>query len=212
MTSEEKREQLLKRVLPALGITIIYFVFINGIFSEKMLKAEEKYQGLVRSGASPAGMTGILRQQSQIQQQLSKLKTDIKKHQTELDKLAGFLANNTASNASTALLSKILANSNIRVQTEAREPFKEENLTAALKEVWQGLKPVGNKKPKAKTKEPEIYVQHLWLTGSYQNMYHALNTIATGDLKALPVSLTMQSPETDAENKGALNWELILWM
>ncbi len=208
MTSEEKREQLLKRVLPALGITIIYFVFINGIFSEKMLKAEEKYQGLVRSGASPAGMTGILRQQSQIQQQLSKLKTDIKKHQTELDKLAGFLANNTASNASTALLSKILANSNIRVQTEAREPFKEENLTAALKEVWQGLKPVGQKK----TKESEIYVQHLWLTGSYQNMYHALNTIATGDLKALPVSLTMQSPETDAENKGALNWELILWM
>ena len=207
MTAEEKREQLLKRVLPALAITIIYFVFVNGIFSEKMEKAETKYQGLVRSGASPAAMTNILRQQSQLQQQLLKLRNEVKKHQGDLDKLAGFLANNSASNASTALLSKILASNAIRVQTEAREPFEEEKLPAALKEVWKGLKPVGKKASGA-----GIYVQHLWLTSRYQNMYQALNTIATGDLKALPVSLTMQTPKTEAEYNGELNWELILWM
>ena len=38
MTAEEKREQILKRALPALFITIIYFIFISDIMGEQAAK------------------------------------------------------------------------------------------------------------------------------------------------------------------------------
>ncbi|NOQ37224.1 MAG: hypothetical protein GQ569_15260 [Methylococcaceae bacterium] len=214
MTPEQKRERLLKRVLPALGVTIIYFVFISGVLSEKMTKAEEKYQNLMRSGVSKGAMSGVMNQQSQTQQQIHKLEAENKKHTDKLKALAGFLSTNTSSNTSATLLSTILAKHNIKIQKEERETIEEAQLNTSLKEVWKWLKPPENKSKnkKEKIKVEPIYVQHLWLKGSYQAIYQAMNEIANSELQALPVSFTMLTPETDDVQSGDLEWELILWM
>lgn len=50
MNAEEKRERLLKRLLPALVITIIYFVFVSNIMIVQKDKAEEDYLKIARRG------------------------------------------------------------------------------------------------------------------------------------------------------------------
>ena len=207
---EEKRDRLLKRVLPAMAITIIYFIFISGMLSEKMTKAEEDYLGLMRKGVSAAAVPGVIKQQSQTQSQISALEKQHAEYKQKLKDLAGFLSNTTPSNESSTLLAMILADNNIRVKNEQRESFAEDNLSPALKEVWQWLKPTPD--PKNKDQSSDIFVQHLSLSGSYQNMYVAMATIAKGELKAVPVSFSMNASANNNATTDDLDWELLLWM
>lgn len=73
VAEEEKRERLLKRILPGMAITIIYFIFISGTLSEKKIKAEDNYTSLMRKGISTASLPGVIKQQSQTQTQISGL-------------------------------------------------------------------------------------------------------------------------------------------
>ena len=214
MNAEEKRERLLKRVLPALGITIIYFVFISGILSEKMTSIEEKYKSLVSSGVSKNSTASVMRRQSELQQQIRKLEAENKVYTDKLKELAGFLSSDNSSNAAATAIAEILAKNNIMIQREEREAIDETKLSVALKEIWQRLSPAEKqpKKTPEKSKENAIYVQHLWLKGNYQQLFSAMNTIANSDIQALPISFTMRTPETDNALEGELEWELILWM
>lgn len=211
MTPEEqKRDRLLKRVLPAMAVTIIYFIFISGMLSEKMTKAENDYTNLMRKGVSAAAVPGMIKQQSQTQTQISALENQHTEFKQKLKELAGFLSNITPSNESSTLLSTILASNSIRIKNEHRETFAEEKLSPALKEVWQWLKPTPD--PKNKDQSSEIYVQHLSLSGSYQSMYAAMTSIAKGQLKAVPVSFSMNASADENTLTGDLDWELLLWM
>ncbi|MCK5478352.1 MAG: hypothetical protein KAI44_05505, partial [Methylococcales bacterium] len=129
-----------------------------------------------------------------------------------LKDLAGFLSNTTPSNETSTLLSSILANNTIRVKNEQRESFPEDALSPALKEVWQWLKPEAVESETNEEKVTDIYVQRLLLSGSYQNMYSAMATIAKGGLKAVPVSFSMKAAEDETITTGDLDWELLLWM
>lgn len=215
MTAEEKRERLLKRILPCMAITIIYFIFISGTLSEKMTKAETDHSNLMRKGISVASVPGVVKQQGQTQTQISALEKKHNEFKQQLKDLAGFLSNTSPTNESSILLSSILAENNIRVKKEFREGFSEDNLSPALKEVWQWLKPetdeTKSKDEKADEKS-EIYVQYLLLSGSYENMYLAMNTIAKGELNAVPVSFSMKAAVDENITGGDLDWELLLWM
>ncbi|MCK5190759.1 MAG: hypothetical protein KAR12_11960 [Methylococcales bacterium] len=212
MTAEEKRERLLKRILPGMAITIIYFIFISGTLSEKMTKAEDNYTRLMRKGISTASVPGVIKQQSQTQIQISALEKQHNEFKQKLKDLAGFLSNTTPSNETSTLLSSILANNTIRVKNEQRESFSEDALSPALKEVWQWLKPEAVESETNEEKVTDIYVQRLLLSGSYQNMYSAMATIAKGGLKAVPVSFSMKAAEDETITTGDLDWELLLWM
>ena len=100
MTPEEKRERLLKRILPCMAITIIYFIFISGTLSEKMTKAETDYTNLMRKGISAASLPGVMKQQGQAQTQISALEKKHNEFKQQLKDLAGFLSNSTPSNES----------------------------------------------------------------------------------------------------------------
>ncbi|MCK4840816.1 MAG: hypothetical protein KAT04_02910 [Methylococcales bacterium] len=208
MTPEEqKRNRLLARILPGMAITVIYFIFISGILSEKMTKAEDAYTNLMRKGISPASVPSVIKQQDQTRTQISTLEKQHAEFKQKLKELAGFLSNTTPSNESSTLLSSILLTHHIRVKNEQREVFLEANLSPALKEVWQWLKPESKE-----GKTTDIFVQHLSLTASYQNMYLALATIAQGELKAIPVSFTMSESNEASAISEDLDWELLLWM
>jgi hypothetical protein len=139
--NEEKREQLLKRILPGLVIVVIYFVFVSGIVGEKMKKAETDYKNLSSSGVSKEALPSAINQQQQSQQHLSELEQKVSKNKAELKKLAGFLAHAESTNATSTLLSTILAKQQLKVRHDERETLKPEQLSPALKEVWQQLTP-----------------------------------------------------------------------
>ncbi len=219
MTPEEKRDRLLKRILPAMAIFVIYFVFISGVFSEKMNKAETDYTNMIRKGISPSAIPSALKQQQQLQTQINTLESRQRELKQKLTSLAGFLSNATPSNESSTLLSNILAKYDIRVKNEQRVAFPEADLSPALQQVWHWLKPeeetgVKNKAKKNTTNKnnQHVYVQHLSVSGSYQNMYLAMDSIASGELKAVPVYLTMKTPDDVDNHPGILDWELMLWM
>jgi hypothetical protein len=223
MTAEEKREQLLKRILPGLAITIIYFVFVNNMLTEKMKKAETDYKNLILSGISKEALPGALSQQQQTQQQFDEVQKKVTELQENLKKMVGFLSSSgSSSNAAMGEVTSILDKYQVKLRKDEKAQFPEAQLSPALKEVWQAMKPADPaavpKSPTAPAPPPApaettaISVHHLWLKGSYISMYKALTAIAQPKLQVLPISLTMQMPEVDSDNSGELEWELILWM
>lgn len=225
MTAEQKRERLLKRALPGLAITVIYFVFISGFISDKMDKAEKTYSSMSAKRISRNSLSDALKQSGQIQGQISALKLKQRNFKDQLKNLAGFLSTDTPSNSSSEKLAEIMGNNRIRIVEEVPEELPEEQLNASLREVWRWLKPAettqnqveaGNKAASKATadgdiKASSIQTQHLWLRGQYSDMYRAMATLAESELQAVPVQLTMRTPEEDTLN-GELEWELILWM
>jgi hypothetical protein len=225
MTAEEKREQLLKRALPGLAITIIYFVFVSGMVSEKMKKAETDYKNLMSSGVSKDALPSVVNEQSQTQQRLTETQKKVTDLQSQFNKMAGFLSTNSNStNAVMAKLAKVFEENQVRIRKDEKSELSEAKLSPALKEIWQSIKPVAEDKKSTDKKKPAdkvaakkptdtvISVRHLWLKGSYPDMYKALMALTEQKLQILPVALTMQMPASDTDNATDMDWELILWM
>jgi len=203
MTAEEKRERILKRALPAMFITIIYFVFVSDIMGEQRLKAQEEYDGLMRKGITPAALPGIYERQSKLSKELRALKEVQAKYVKEIKAMAGFLSGESDAMDSATLLANILSKHHVRVVKEVSETFPENKLPVSLKEVRDLLK-------ESLKAGKEINVQHLWLRGEFRNMHAALKEINEVKLAAIPVVFTLSVPD-DVEKFG-LSWELVLWM
>jgi len=203
MTAEEKREQILKRALPALFITIIYFIFISNIMGEQAAKAQEDYTALMRKGISPASLPGVYKQQQQVRQQLTTLKAEQAEYLKKIKGMVGYLAGDGDATEATTLLANILAKHDLRVAKEVSEPFDSKNLPPSLGEV-KGLL-------QESIKAGETFnVQHLWLHGRFSDMHAALAEINEVNLAAIPVLFTMSVPSN--AQAGVLGWELVLWM
>ena len=207
MTAEEKRERLFKRILPALVITVIYFVFISGFVSENAKKARNSYDDLVRKGVSIDDLPDMQKNEARVRKEIAELNKQHQEFRKKMRGIAGFLTENSPSNDSTARLSRILARNRLLITEEKSEFFNSEQLLPSLQEVKHWLKD-GNEK-----EEGGIKVQRLNLVGGYTDMYRALAEIAEGDLQAVPVMLTMNE-HLDEQNTptGQLEWELVLWM
>ena len=203
MTAEEKREQILKRALPALFITIIYFIFISDIMGEQAAKAQEDYTQLMRRGISPASLPGVYKQQEQVRKQLAALKSEQTRYVEEIKGMVGYLAGDSNATETATTLANILAKHQLRVTKEVSEPFESEDLTPSLAEVKDLLQ--------ESIKAGDTFnVQHLWLKGSFQKMYAALADMNAVKLSAIPVVFTLSVP--DEGRSGELEWELVLWM
>ncbi len=208
MNAEEKREQLLKRILPALVISVIYFVFISDIMVKKAEKAEQDYETIHRKGVSPASLPGIRNQFNRSQSEIAELQRKQQDYRGQLKGMAGFLSQEQSTNKSTALLSAILARHHIQVIEEKSETMTEDNLPPSLREVRNWLQQSGEEK------QDFINVQHLKLSGSYLDMYQAMLEMAKTKFPAIPVNLSMLSGAEKEEGQAGeeQQWELILWM
>ena len=202
MTAEEKRERILKRMLPAIGITVIYFVFISNIMVDQKDKAQEDYLKIAQRGISPATIPGIKRQSEQILQQTIDLQKKQAERQQQIKKMAVFIDKAGGSTQTTTLLATILADNGVRVTEDENRTVADTELSPSLKEIKQLLLPG---KP--------IIAQHLELRASYVAMYSALKQMKELKLQAVPIIFNMASPEDTAEVKpGELLWELDLWI
>lgn len=207
MTAEEKRERLLKRILPALVITVIYFVFVSGFVSEGAKTARNSYENVARQGVSVDDLPEIQRNQAKYMAQVAKLKKRHQEFRKKMQGIAGYLTVNSPSNESTAILSRILARNRLLIAEEKRVTFDSKKLSPSMQEVKHWLKDTEDKE------DSGIVVQQLIVVGAYTDMYRALDEIAGGTLDAVPVLLTMEEHVDEQNNPtGQLKWELVLWM
>lgn len=198
MTPEQKREQLLKRMLPALTITVIYFVFVSGFIGEQKDKAEDEYIKLMQKGISPESIPSLDRQIEMTNKQIAALKSKQTELQNKIKEMAGFVGNSSGKTQTSAQLAEILVENNLQVINEESTTLDKKELPPAIKDIKTWLQPEG-----------EVNIQRLNLRGQYLDMLKALEQIKASKLQALPVSLNMSTAEDEADG---LHWELVLWM
>lgn len=199
MTPEQKREQLLKRMLPALTITVIYFVFVSDYIREQRNKAEDEYRKLEMKGISSNMISGLNNQLAQSTQQVDTLKYKKEEYQQKIKEMAGFIAGDTDKTQTSAELAEILVKNHLQVINEESGTLEADALPPAIKDIKTWLQPEG-----------AVNIQRVNLRGRYLDMLKALEQIKENELQALPINLTMSTPEEDDFN--GLHWELVLWM
>ncbi len=197
MTPEQKREQMLKRVLPALFITVIYFVFVSNFMEEEKEKAEKKYITLAQKGLSPAAVRAKEAQIQRLQSQLSALTQKQSSLQSKIQSLAGFMVGENESAKTATKISKILSDHQVTVIQDRIETVEVAKLSKAIRDIKSWLQP-------GKT----LSVEHMDLRGDYLAMYRALKTLKEKKLPMLPVSFSMQAQVEG----GGLKWRLALWI
>jgi hypothetical protein len=235
MTTEQRREQWLKRVLPALVVLVVYFSVVSPNYViPRAKKAEEQYQGLVKKGISESAFPGLEKQQSAVREIISQLEAEGKLLKGALQTKDGFLSRSETINARVELISTILVGNHLQVLNEDRNDKPGNDLLpGSLRETQTWLKDLLSLQPEAsamakvpaptaktsnnsKPNMQETDGLNLWTiryVGTYLDNYHALSTLAASNIKALRVSLTMHPhlPGTD-NTSGLQEWVLTLWL
>lgn len=199
MTPEQKREQLLKRMLPALAITIIYFVFVSGFIGEQKNKAEDQYIKLMQKGISPESIPNLDKQIDMSSRQIASLTSKQTELQEKIKTMASFVGGNNGNTQTSALLAEILVQNNLQVINEESTTLDSKDLPLAIKDIKAWLQPKG-----------EVNIQRLNLRGRYLDMLYALKLIKENKLQTLPIRFNMTTPEENGVT--GLQWELVLWM
>ncbi|MCX7103558.1 MAG: hypothetical protein NTX38_19250 [Methylobacter sp.] len=218
MTPEQQREQWLKRILPALVVLVIYFAIISGFVTEKSKKAQAQYVGLQQKGIDAAALPGIEQQQRGISDEIAKLEQEDKAMHDAFAANSGFLSRSVSSNDAIERISVILANNNLQVLDEKRndKPSKD-TLPRSLCDTQHWLKDILSVAPVAtavvasgaNTDDKDLNIWTIRYIGRYLDNYRALSALLDSDVKALPVSLTMQAYKA---NPGKQEWLLTLWL
>ncbi len=216
MTPEQQRELWLKRMLPALGILVIYFVIISGFVTEKSKKAEDQYVGLQQKGINAAALPGIEQQQRTITEEIAKLEQEDKAIHAAFAENSGFLSQSGSSNDAIEHISIILAKHHLQVLNEQHndKPVVA-SLPRSLRDTLIWLKDMvpaesathGGAAVTGDDKNLNIWT--IRYIGDYPDNYRALSALNDSHIKALPVSLTMQTYKAEP---GKQEWLLTLWL
>jgi ATP-dependent 26S proteasome regulatory subunit len=202
MTAEQKRERLLKRMLPALAITVIYFVFLSHIMVEQKTKAEESFNQLNMQGISTDALPGIYRQTEQFKSLNADLDRKKTEQQKQIDKIAAFAAASKSATESATQVATILSRHQVRVIQDEHVVVENKALSRSLQDIKKLLLP-----------NETVQVQHLELQANYLSMYGALKEIVDSKIQVMPVSFSMRSPLTSANSQpGEMIWVLELWI
>ncbi|MEI6067051.1 MAG: hypothetical protein WCP96_06915 [Methylococcaceae bacterium] len=225
MTPEQQRELWLKRILPALVILVLYFVIISPYFvTDKTKKAEARYLALKKKGIDAAALPRIAQQQSAISVEIAELEREDKAMHEVLTADSIFLSQSRSPNDELEQIAVILANNHLQVLDEKRNDKPgNEVLPKSLRETRYWLKDILSVEPPAatkattaaavpagkKTEDKDLNIWTIHYIGSYLDSYRALSVLIDEDIKALPVSLTMQASKS---NLGKQEWLLTLWL
>jgi hypothetical protein len=231
MTPEQQREQLLKRILPALGVLVVYFAIISGFVTEKSKKAEQQYMEMFSKGINADAMPGMEQEKRRLEEEIAKLEQESKTLHAALAAKSGFLSPERSTNNAIDRITVIFDDNHLQILDELpNDQSGDKNLPKSLQSTRNWLKdllmPEETADPKAKDpktkvvpkdKKPDeknpkaaaINIRNIRFAGTYVDTYRALATLADSDIKALPVSLTMKAY---GKGDGKQEWLLKLWL
>lgn len=220
MTPEQQRELWLKRLLPMLGVLVVYFAILSSFITDKSKKAEGEYKTLVTKGIDASSLPAKQQELEKLNTELEKLAADEKALRDGLASNNGFLAGKESQNDSLDKISAIFAAHNLKILEENR--LDNANLTMlsksfvdiqkslqALTTVAAPAVPVPTS-PVVATASNNLNLWTIEYHGSYNDTYRALTALLDSKIKALPVALTMQLP--NSETNTPLKWQLTLWL
>lgn len=207
MTTEEQRDQWLKRLLPGLMIGVLYGVFIRPVLNGNTDKARQEYESLMSKGIATAVLPGMEQQRSSLQQQIATLKQDDQKIHDDLASYAGFFAHGASANTASKQVATLFAEQRLRVIEEKRdEKASPAAFSKSLRDTRQWLQDALQLRD-----APTVVEIHF--AGTYVDTYRAMAVLAEGKINALPVSLTMQEWKgSEPGDEGMLEWRLKLWI
>lgn len=233
MTPEQQREQLLKRILPALGVLVVYFAIISNFITEKSKKAEQQYVEMVGKGINADALPGMEQEKRRLEDEIAKLEQESKSIHAALAGESGFLSLQGSTNDAIDRITVILDDNRLQILEEIPADLSsEKSLSKSLQNTHGWLKdlltpeeaadpkakdPKANdpkaKKPapaaEKKPKEDALKIRTIRFAGAYLDAYRALATLADSDIKALPVSLAMKAY---GKGTGQQEWLLKLWL
>ncbi len=207
-SDEKQRERWLKRVLPGLGITIIYFVFISGTLTGKADKAEQNYKTLRNKGVAEGSLKATQQQYASLQSVLDELKGKDQEVQKGLSAKAGFLFTPNSMNAAVDRVAQLLDKHRLRLIEEHSLGNKKLN---ELPRAYEDLKKWLDLMLK---NGDTVHIHRFSFTGGYVDVYEMLKEMALSEITAMPVYLSMKNAgdANDLSNAGMKVWTLDLWI
>ena len=207
VADEKLREQWLKRILPALAITVIYFVFISSTLTEKATKAEDTYSLMMGKGISEAVIPGMEQQNSRLQDELIRLRKKDQELQAGLSAKAGFLYGENDMNEAISRLADLMQLHHLRVTDE--KPLGDKKIA----ELPKSYADLGTWLSSMLQMGETVRVHQIKFIGGYIDTYEALKELASGNVGAIPLSLDMQDPTASQDKQiGLKAWTLNLWI
>ncbi|HYE36084.1 hypothetical protein [Methylocaldum sp.] len=198
--NEEKRERLLKRILPGLVMLVVYFTFVSGRISGQAEEAEKEVESMISRGIAPEALPGIRTQQAQLDEDIKRLKgkqEEFNRMVQERTGLAGHpgYASHVGDRLSLLLEQHALREGNNTVE----EPGQ--NLPKTYRDISQRLQ---------NGKDSHWLLLRVDFTGDYRAAHRVFEAIAKDDTVALlPVNWAMYPPSNETPD---LKWSLWMWL
>jgi hypothetical protein len=207
LADDKQREQWLKRILPGLVITVIYFVFVSNTLMDKTNKAELAYMALVRQGIDAQALSGMQERNASLQNELIQLKQKNLALQDSLSKTAGFLYGRGDEFETVEQIDQLMKKHGLQVSEFQKQPDKKvAELPHALADLKKWLSDMLNK-------DESVRVYRFVFIGNYVDVYQALREIALGGVRTLPLYISMKDiDDKDGRHSGRKSWTLDFWI
>lgn len=141
MTPEQQREQLLKRILPALGVLVVYFAIISNFITEKSKKAEQQYVEMVGKGINADALPGMEQEKRRLEDEIAKLEQESKSIHAALAGESGFLSLQGSTNDAIDRITVILDDNRLQILEEIPADLSsEKSLSKSLQNTHGWLK------------------------------------------------------------------------
>ena len=207
MSDEEKRERLLKMVLPSLLVGVIYFVFVADTISKKTVEAEKGWRALKSKGISSAALPGVGRRKKSLDSKINQLKQERESLGGKMAEHTGFLDSPNYGNRVIDKLSYLLARNRLRVIDEGYAETKNSNTPSpSMPEMLYSVNQwLGNGSEKRTMTSWRVR-----FSGRYTDLHQALNQLAQERPAIIPYGLTMSEAEHSGD--GTMVWSLMVWL
>ncbi|MBM4200314.1 MAG: hypothetical protein FJ189_03400 [Gammaproteobacteria bacterium] len=200
MTPEQKREQTLKRVLPALAIGVLYFGFVASRISGPAAQAEKEAETIEARGIWPGALESLQQQAQQTSGEASRIRGELAEKNKVWTESTGFLRDPDYGRDLGYRVTTLLGERGLTVLDEERpQQDCDKDLPRLVREFASRLR---------QTEKPLTCT--LWrgrFTGSFAAAHGALAALTRDPVPLVPVALTMQKDDTDPTR---LIWALSL--
>lgn len=207
LVDQSVREQWLKRLLPGVLVTVIYFVFISSTLSQKAQTSETEVRNLKSKGIDQQVISSLNSRIDAVQAELTQLKQQDKALMDNLLAKAGFLFGTSNMNEVVYQIAESLKFNHLSILEERSiGQVKLNSLPPSFADFSQWLLGV--------TKiEENAHIHRFSFVGLYPDVYKVLMKFARGEINAVPVYLTMKNPDAGqlVEN-GKKVWIMDVWI
>jgi hypothetical protein len=198
--NEEKRERLLKRILPALVLLVVYFTFISGRISGQAEQTEKEVVEMMSRGIAPEALPGVRAQQTQLDEDIKRMKTKQEEFDRMIQERTGFAGRPGYASHVSDRVSLLLEQHDLREgNNTVEEPGQ--NLPKTYKDIIRRLQ---------NAKDAHWALLRVDFAGDYRATHRFFEAIAKDESVALlPVSWAMYPPGDESPD---LKWTLWMWL